>query len=108
MYLYPFMACLTVINMSKFDITLLSLLMMKLARDWKYCKVGWSDIAIFFENGHYAADQVYFYESNSKNRRIWQRARQIFHFQKIKGILNKMFGKFANTFLLLQEQSTKK
>ena len=61
---YPFMACLTVINMSKFDITLLSLLMMKLARDWKYCTVGWSDIAIFFENGHYAADQIYFYESN--------------------------------------------
>ena len=32
-----------------------------------------SDIELFsiFENRHYAADQVYFYESNSKNRRIW-------------------------------------
>ena len=30
--------------------------------------IGWSDIYLFLiiENGHYAADQVYFYESNSK------------------------------------------
>ena len=32
------------------------------------CTFGWSDIAVFaiFEMGHDAADQVYFYESNSK------------------------------------------
>ena len=32
----------------------------------KIYSLGWSDIAIFaiFENEHYAANQVYFYESN--------------------------------------------
>ena len=32
------------------------------------CTVGWSDIHLLsiFENGHYAADQVHFYESNYK------------------------------------------
>ena len=35
--------------------------------------VGGSDIDLFaiFENGHCAAHQVYFCESNLKNRRIW-------------------------------------
>ena len=28
--------------------------------------LGWSDIEPFFLNGHYAADQVYFYEGNSQ------------------------------------------
>ena len=49
--------------------------------------VGWSDIALFgdfLKRAQYAADQVYFYESNSpKNRLIRPRAGQSFHVQKI-------------------------
>ena len=43
------------------------------------CTVGWSDTELWaiFENGHYAAHQVYFYESNIKNRRIWVRAQNM-------------------------------
>ena len=48
---------------------------------WKplllYVRVlGWSDLGLFsmFEIGHSAADQVYVYEFNTKNRQIWQRA----------------------------------
>ena len=39
--------------------------------------LGWSDIELFFdfENGHYAADQVYFYESNAKKIGEIRRAR---------------------------------
>ena len=35
--------------------------------------LGWNDFALFaiFVNWHNAADKVYFYDSNSKNRRIW-------------------------------------
>ena len=58
-----------------------------------------------FENGHYAADQVYFYESNSKKIREFCRAlaghaRQSFHFQKITGTLkiNICLKIFANKF----------
>ena len=56
--------------------------------------VGPSDKALFsiFENGHYAANQVYFYEPNS-------RISSIFIFKKIKHI---------HTFNLLQTKNTKK
>ena len=53
--------------------------------------VGWSDKEIFFgvfKNGHYAADQVYFYESNSiESANLAALARHSFHFQKITGTL---------------------
>ena len=41
--------------------------------------LGWSDIVFLgiFENGHYAADELYFYESNFKNRQIWPLARRL-------------------------------
>ena len=45
---------------------------------------GWSDIALFFaifENGHYAADQVYCFESNyEESWNMGARARKSFHF----------------------------
>ena len=58
--------------------------------------IGWSDIELFCDfpkralHVQYAADQGYFYESNSENRRIWPRvpttyARQSFHFKKPQG-----------------------
>ena len=50
--------------------------------------VGWNDKALLaiFENGHYAADQEYFYESNSKKTVYLGARAQSFHFQ-ITGIL---------------------
>ena len=50
------------------------------------CVVGWSDIELFsyFENGHYAADQVYFYDSK-KSANLAVRAalaRQSFNVKK--------------------------
>ena len=56
--------------------------------------VGWSDIALFaiFENGHYAADQVYFYESNLKKIVEFDRMRgNVFFPQKIKETLKLNF-----------------
>ena len=38
-----------------------------------------------FENGHYAANQVYFYKSNYKKSAHAGHARQNFHFQKLTG-----------------------
>ena len=57
--------------------------------------IGWSN-----ENGHNAADQVYFYKSNAK-----------FLVAKNHRNLNKekfLFWKFANTFLLIQRSIGKK
>ena len=60
---------------------------------------------MIFKNGPNAADQAleYFYESNSKNSaRIWPRALQSFHFEKITGTLQIIifFWKFSETFIL--------
>ena len=58
--------------------------------------VGWNDLVLFaiFENGHFAADQVYFYEFNSKksaNLPALMPIRQSFPFQKITGTLKMIF-----------------
>ena len=55
--------------------------------------LGWSDIALLpiFENGQIAADQVHIHYTVclwvqfKKNRHVWQRSRQSFHFPKITG-----------------------
>ena len=57
--------------------------------------LGWSDIVLFamFKNGHYDADQVRFYESNSKNKiGEFCPARQSVHFKKITGTLKLIFN----------------
>ena len=64
--------------------------------------LGWNDFVLFeiFVNGHDAANKVYFYESNSKNRRIWP---LLLSFSKN----HRYIYKFANTCLLqyFEEQS---
>ena len=56
-----------------------------------YRRLGSSDIDFFaiFENGHYAADQVYFFSPIPKYRRIWPRARRmrgkVFTFKNSQG-----------------------
>ena len=56
--------------------------------------MDWSDIVFLgiFENGHYAADELYFYESNFKNRQIWPQRGACaakFSLLKITGTLQK-------------------
>ena len=54
---------------------------------YRYCTLGWSDLALF-ENGHFPADQVYFYELNSKkSANLAARTWQSFHFISITGTL---------------------
>ena len=61
-------------------------------------RVEWYRNFSIFENGHYAADQVYFFSPIKKNRaNLAAHVRQSFHFQK-----------FANTFHLLQRTIAKK
>ena len=71
------------------------------------CTVGWSDLALLaiFENGHYAANQIYFYESNSKKGEICS-SRQ----RKITGVLkiDIFVWKCANILILLQRTIEKK
>ena len=58
-----------------------------------YCTVGWSELALFaiFEKLHVSADQVYFYEVNSKKNCKFRRARvrrmrgKVFIFKKSQG-----------------------
>ena len=52
---------------------------------WGRNSLGWSDIELFaiFENGHYAADQVYVYQSNSNKIGEFSRMRgKVFSFKK--------------------------
>ena len=61
--------------------------------------VGWSDLPIF-EIRHIAADQVYFYEFNSKNSAnlsALMPIRQSFPFQKITGTLKLIFLFYLKT-----------
>ena len=72
-------------------------------------RVEWYRNFSIFENGHYAADQVYFFSPIKKNRaNLAAHVRQSFHFQKITGTLKMIFFKFANTFHLLQRTIAKK
>ena len=70
-----------------------------------HCTLGWSDFHFFviFENGHIAADWLYYYEFNSKKSANFD-LRQNFNFQKITETLkiSILFWKFVNIFLLLQ------
>ena len=47
--------------------------------------LGWSDLNFggIFENGHIVADQVYFYESDSRKSATFAAGGQSFYFQKI-------------------------
>ena len=78
---------------------------------WGRNSLGWSDIELFaiFENGHYAADQVYFYQSNSKkSANLAACAAKFSHSKNDRDLkMNIAFWKFANKFLLIQEQSLK-
>ena len=69
----------------------------------------WTFFAIF-ENGHYNAGQVYFYEFTpiQKNRRILPHARKSFPFQKITGALKINIFLVLKAFLLLRRTVTKK
>ena len=64
-------------------------------------------IAIFtiFENGHLAADQVFFISLIPQNHRVWPPARQRFHFQNITETLkiNLFLHKLA--FFLLPQRT---
>ena len=70
-----------------------------------HCTLEWSDFHFFviFENGHIAADWLYYYEFNSKKSANFD-LRQNFNFQKITETLkiSILFWKFVNIFLLLQ------
>ena len=73
--------------------------------------LGWSDWAIFaiFEKGHYATDQVYFYESNSKkSANLNARGKVFFYHRDHKN--EYFFLKFCNycNFLILQRTIAKK
>ena len=82
-------------------------------RNWTHCCLGRSDIELYaiFENGHYThtANQVFFCPI-PKHQRIWPRAWQSFHFQKITGTLKEYF--FENLqmpfFYILQRTLVKK
>ena len=79
-----------------------------------YIHIRVEDIArlAIFENGHYAADQVYLYTSSSKKyanlASLAQRTRgKVFIFKKITGIFKiNIFSE--NTFKLLQRKIPKK
>ena len=64
---------------------------------------------LIFENGHYAAGQVYFYKSNSKKSANFTARTAKFSLSKNTGTLkiNILFLKFANTFLFLQRTIAK-
>ena len=65
-----------------------------------------------FENGDYAANQVYFYVSNANNSKNTcvnsAYAQQRFHFQKITGTLKTFFLLQIQTFRSLQRTIAKK